>query len=71
MLANVAPLSRPVGFQLLKMEGPNGELVPGMCVETKGLRWGNEPARSLDKRFDECAACSSGVRFGDGDLNGV
>jgi hypothetical protein len=29
MLAKVLPLSRPVGFQLLKMEGPNGELVPG------------------------------------------
>jgi hypothetical protein len=30
MLAKVDPRSRPVGFQLLKMEGPNGELEPGM-----------------------------------------
>jgi hypothetical protein len=32
MLASVLPLSRPVlvGFQVLKMEGPNGELEPEM-----------------------------------------
>jgi hypothetical protein len=36
MLAKVLPLSRPVGFQLLKMDGPNGELVPGTWA--KGLR---------------------------------
>lgn len=55
ILAKVEPLSRPVGFQLLKMEGPKGELLPGMWPEEKGVRWGNEPARSLDNRFDEWA----------------
>ena len=47
MLANVLPRSLPVGFQLLKNEGPNGELVP--VTDAKGLRCGIEPALSLDR----------------------
>lgn len=67
MLARVLPLSRPVGVQLLKMETPNGELVPGTWAN--GLRWGKEPALSLERRVEaEPSACSMP---GEGDLNGV
>ena len=69
MLANVFPLSRPVGFQLLKMEGPNGELVPGTWAN--GLRWGMEPARSLDSNVDALGTSLGASRPGDGDLKGV
>jgi hypothetical protein len=69
MLARVAPRSRPVGFQLLKMEGPKGELVPGICA--KGLRWGIEPARSLERSVEGFDAGSDGSRPGEGALNGL
>jgi hypothetical protein len=71
MLANVEPLSRPrpAGFQLLNMDGPNGELVPGNCA--KGLRCGMEPARSLDNRVELLEAESGGSSPGEGDLNGL
>lgn len=67
ILANVLPLSRPVGFQVLKIEGPKGELVPG----PKGLRWGMEPARSLDSRADDRDASELSVKPGEGVLNGL
>lgn len=70
MLARVLPRSRPaVGFQLEKMDGPKGELVPGIWA--KGLRCGMEPARSLDRRVEALAALSFGSIPGDGDLNGL
>lgn len=69
MLARVDALSRPVGFQLLKIDGPNGELVPGMCAN--GLLWGIEPARSRDRRADELDEPSDGSKFGEGDLKGL
>jgi hypothetical protein len=53
------------------MEGPNGELVPGIWPLAKGLRCGIEPARSLERRLDEFEALSSAVRFGEGDLKGL
>jgi len=65
ILAKVLPLSRPVGFQLLKIEGPNGELVPGMWAN--GLRCGMEPARSLERRVDALVEPSASSA-GDGDL---
>lgn len=69
MLARVDARSRPVGFQLLKMEGPNGELVPGICAN--GLRWGIEPARRRDKRADELDELSGASKPGEGDLKGL
>jgi hypothetical protein len=78
MLANVLPLSRPPGgFQLLKIEGPKGELVPGTWVPANGLRWGIEPARSLESSVDVVEGLLLALvvlgasRPGDGDLNGV
>lgn len=71
MLASVLPLSRPLGFHVLKTDGPNGELVPGPWEE-KGLRWGMEPARSLDKSMDDWEALVVSGRPGGGVLlNGV
>ena len=69
MLAKVLARSRPVGFQLLKMEGPNGELVPG--TGAKGLRWGKEPARSLESKADALEGSLGASRPGEGDLKGV
>jgi len=71
MLASVLALSRPPeGFQVLKMEGPKGELVPGTCEN--GLLWGIEPARSLERSADWVAAGSvDSVRPGEGDLKGL
>ena len=53
ILASVLPLLRPVPAvaQLLKMEGPKGELVPGIGW-AKGLRWGMDPARNLDSNVE-------------------
>lgn len=71
MLAKVEPLSRPTGFQLLKMLGPKGELVPGTCGG-KGGRCGKEPARSRDSRADGLVDESvGGSSPGEGDLNGL
>lgn len=72
MLAKVEPLSRPTAFQLLlKMLGPNGELVPDTCWG-KGPRWGREPARRRDSRADGLLDGSVlGSRPGEGDLNGL
>ncbi len=64
------PLSRPLGFHVLKTDGPNGELVPGPWEN--GLRWGMEPARSLDKRVEDCEALVFSERPGGGVLlNGL
>jgi hypothetical protein len=53
---------------VLKTDGPKGEAVPGMWV--KGLRWGMEPARSLDSRAeDRCPSAS--FKLGEGDLKGL
>ena len=70
MLASVEPLSRPpVGFQLLKMDGPNGELEPGMWA--KGLRCGMEPALRRDNNVEAPEDGSDGSSPGDGDLKGL
>ncbi len=72
MLARVEPRSRVVGFQLLKIDGPNGEFAAGTWA--KGLRCGSEPARSRERRADEDEApptVSADSGPGDGDLNGV
>lgn len=72
MLANVEPRSRPTpaGFQLLKMEGPKGELELGIGLALlKGLRCGMDPARRRDKRAEPPAgALSIWSIVGDGDL---
>jgi hypothetical protein len=71
MLAKVDALSRPtpVGFQLLKIEGPKGELVPG--IGAYWLLWGMEPARRRERRVEllEGFSCRSGL--GEGDLKGL
>ena len=70
ILASVLPLSRPLGFQVLKTDGPNGEALPGAWE--KGLRWGMEPARSLDKRVEDWEELVFSERPGGGVLlNGV
>jgi len=69
MLASVDPRSRPVGFQLLKIDGPNGEFVPGMLA--KGLLWGIDPARSRESNVEELDVFSVGSRPGEGALNGL
>lgn len=68
MLARVEPRSRPtpVGFQLLKMEGPNGDAVPGRFA--KGLRWGIDPARSRESKVELVELFSVGSRPGEGVL---
>lgn len=69
MLARVLPLSRPLGFQeVLKTEGPKGELLPGPW---KGLRCGIEPARSLDKRFEDREDSAVSFKPGEGDWKGL
>src|SRR3569833_3131063 len=68
MLARVEPRSRPLGFQLLNMEGPKGELAP---MGAKGLRCGMDPARRRESRVDELDELSGeGSRPGEGDLKG-
>jgi hypothetical protein len=69
MLARVAPRSRPEVFQLLNMEGPNGELAPGRVA--KGLRCGIEPARSRESKAEPLEVLSGVSSPGDGDLNGL
>lgn len=71
ILARVEPLSRPTVFQLLlKMLGPNGELVPGTCW-ANGLRCGREPARRRESKADGLFADSGGSKPGEGDLKGL
>lgn len=73
MLARVEARSRPTpaGFQLLKMEGPNGELVPG--IGANWLLWGMDPARRRERSVElELAAVFSwGSGLGEGDLKGL
>lgn len=70
MLASVLPLSRPLGFHVLKTDGPKGELEPGPWEN--GLRCGIEPARSLDNRAEDCGAPTLSERPGGGvPLNGL
>lgn len=70
MLASVDPRSRVVGFQLLKMDGPNGEVAVG--VWPNGARCGIEPARRRDSRAEDEEAppfpASTGSKPGEGDL---
>lgn len=69
MLARVAPRSRPVpvGFQLVNIDGPKGELVPGIWG-ANGLRCGIDPARNLERRVEELGCGSEGSRPGEGVL---
>ena len=75
MPARVPARSRPIplGFQLLKMDGPKGEFVPGMGANW--LLWGRDPARSRDNKVELLLAGFSGAGgsgFGDGVLlNGL
>jgi hypothetical protein len=55
-----------VGFQLLKMEGPKGDAVPGRVA--KGLRWGIDPARNRESRVELFDVFSEGSRPGEGVL---
>lgn len=70
MLARVDPRSRPTcdGFQLEKIEGPNGELDPGR-FEENWLLCGIDPARSRERR-DDCVWGWDSVasKPGEGDL---
>lgn len=71
MLASVLPRSRPVGFQLLKMEGPKGEAEVLGRLDEKGLRWGMEPARNLDNKVEDrpgSASDEDSAKPGDGVL---
>jgi hypothetical protein len=69
MLASVEPRSRPTpaGFQLLKMDGPNGDAELGKLA--KGLRCGMDPARSRESNVEFVEdELSIGSRPGEGVL---
>lgn len=69
MLASVDPRSRPTPVtppQLLKMDGPKGELEPGRGANW--LRCGIEPARRRERRVEPFDVLSIGSSPGDGVL---